>query len=262
MSNIEISIVVPAYKKQKSIVDNLKKLQQIVSTITSDYEIICVVDGVLDDTYKNAKKIESSKIKIVGYERNRGKGSAIRYGLLHAKKKIVVTVDAGTDINPDGLNMMLEHFKWYDADIIVGSKRHSASKVIYPWQRRLMSIGYQLVVRSLFGLNIRDTQVGMKIYRKQVIDKILPRLLVKEYAFDIEMLSVANYLGFKKIYEAPIELRLDFDKTSGIISKGFIRTIFKMLKDTAAVFYRLKIKKYYSDRNMVNWHTDVYPDAL
>lgn len=262
MNKIDLSIVVPAYKQEKHIESNLKILQNIVSQITSNYEIICVVDGLLDKTYEKAKQVKSNKIRIVGYQRNRGKGSAIRYGLSKANGKLIATVDSGNDLKLEVLRMMLEHLRWYDADIIVGSKRHSASKVTYPLKRRILSFGYQLLVRSLFGLKVRDTQVGMKIFTSRVVKSVLPRLLVKQYAFDIEILAVANYLGYTKIYEAPVEVRLDFNKTSGIISKGFVRTVFKMLWDTLAVFYRLRIKKYYSDNNMINWHTDVYPDEL
>ncbi len=258
----QLSIIIPAYKQEKTIVKNLQNLDKIASRLNISYEIICVVDGMLDNTWSEAKKAKLKNVVVVGYKRNRGKGSAVRFGMSKANGSIIASVDAGDDLSPEGLDMMLAHFYWYKADIVVGSKRHSASKVTYPWQRRIMSFGYQWIVRILFGLKVRDTQVGMKIYKKQVLDALLPRLLVKQYAFDIEMLSVANYLGFSRIYEAPIELRLDFNKSSSIVSKGFLRTISKMLKDTCAVFYRLKITKYYDENNMINWHTDVYPDEI
>ena len=260
---MEISVIIPAYKQERTIVGNIKKVSEVLDSIyPRNYEIICVVDGIVDKTYEVAKKITSKSFKLVGYRNNRGKGSAVRYGLGFAKGKLLATIDSGNDLNIEGIRLMIEHMRWYDADIVIGSKRHPVSKVKYPWQRRILSFGYQVLVRLLFGLKVRDTQVGMKIFKSNVIKELLPRLLVKQYAFDIEMLSVANYLGFTRIYEAPVEVRLDFNKSSGIISKGFLRTIFLMLKDTAAVFYRLRIKKYYSSKNMINWHTDVYPDAL
>ena len=88
--------------------------------------------------------------------------------------------------------MGLEHFKWYKADIIVGSKRHQASLVNYPFLRKGMSFGYQMLVRILFGLKIRDSQLGMKIFRRDVLNKILPKLVVKGYAFDIEILDLKS----------------------------------------------------------------------
>jgi len=258
-----ISVVIPAYKAQNIIEETILRVKDILEQIRYPYELICVVDGTSDDnSYEIAKKIARKypNIKVYGYKINYGKGNAVRYGFSKAKGEILGFIDSGLDINPNGLSMLLEHFEWYNADIIVGSKRHPVSKVVYPRERRIISFGYQVIVRVLFGLNIKDTQVGMKFFRKEVIKKILPRLLVKEFAFDIEMLSVANYLGFKKIYEAPVELiNMKFTgKVSTIISKGFIRTIWRTLWDTMAVFYRLKILKYYDDKNKSKWITPDY----
>ena len=162
-------------------------------------------------------------------------------------------------MNPNSLSILLEHFEWYNADIIVGSKRHPASKVEYPWQRKIISFGYQIVVKALFGLKVRDTQVGMKFFKREVLEKVLPRVLVKAYAFDVELLAVAYFLGYRRIFEAPVELKMKFGGgVSTIASKGFIRTSFHMLWDTAAVFYRLKILHYYDNENKKNWITPEY----
>ena len=150
--------------------------------------------------------------------------------------------------------MLLEHMEWYNADIIVGSKRHPVSRVNYPLLRHILSIGYHFGVKVLFGLSLRDTQSGIKIFRRQVLEKVLPRLLVKKYAIDIEMLAVAKSLGFKRIYEAPIEVT--FDKRTSKISKRVLRTMLRMLLDTLAVFYRLKIQRYYKDGNERKWKFD------
>jgi len=172
---------------------------------------------------------------------------------------IIGFIDAGMELDPNGISLLLEHFLWYNADIVVGSKRHPASKVVYPWQRIIISVGYQIIVRLLFGLNIKDTQVGMKFFRREVLEKVLPRLLVKAFAFDIEMLSVANHLGYKRIFEAPVELKMKFaGGVSTIASKGFIKTSWSMFWDTAAVFYRLRILNYYDKNNRKNWITPKY----
>ena len=138
--------------------------------------------------------------------------------------------------------MLLEHLEWYNADIIVGSKRHLASVVQYPWDRKILSWGYYLLVRLLFGVKIKDTQPGIKIFKRNVLEKILPQLVVKKYAFDIEMLSVARRKGFTRIFEAPIKLKYKF---GSVTNAATLRTIWHMLYDTLAVFYRLKILKYY-----------------
>lgn len=250
----KLSVIVPIYKQEKTIEGDLRRIKQVLNKLRYSSELIGVVDGFVDDSFKNASKVPG--VKIVGYPTNKGKGNAIRFGIARSQGEIIAFIDAGMDINPNGISMLMEHFEWYNADIIVGSKRHPASKVNYPWQRRILSFGYQLLTRILFGLQVRDTQVGIKFFRREVLEKVLPRLIIKQFAFDIEILAVANYLGFKKIYEAPIEVHLDFKGPTTFTNTKFLRTLFSMLYDTIAVFYRLRILQYYSDKNIRKWKLD------
>lgn len=250
-----ISVIIPAYQQEKTIKKDILRILQVMEKLRYTYEVIVVVDGIQDKTFSNVKKISSMKLSIIGYATNRGKGYAVRYGMARAKGDIIAFIDSGMDLHPNGLSLLLEHFEWYRADIIVGSKLHPASKVHYPFTRRVLSWGYRMVVRILFGLQVRDTQVGMKFYKKKVLDDVLPRLLVKTYAFDIEILAVAHYLGYKRIFEAPINL--DFKGASSVASKGFWRTILRMLWDTVAVFYRLRILRYYDKGNKRRWRHDL-----
>ncbi len=249
-----ISVIIPAYKQEKTIKDDLIRIKHVLDQLRYDYEIILVVDGNVDKTLQNVQKMKFNKIVATGYNVNKGKGHAVRFGMAKAKGDIIAFIDAGMDINPNGLSMLMEHFEWYNADIIVGSKLHPVSKVDYPVTRKILSWGYRTLVRLLFGLSVRDTQVGMKFFRKKVLEDVLPRLLVKTYAFDIEIIAVAHYLGYKRIFEAPIEL--DFTGVSSITSKNFWNTIFFMLRDTIAVFYRLKILHYYDRGNRRKWKFD------
>lgn len=260
--NSLVSVVVPAYKAEKFIQKTLLTVKGVLDQTRYNYEIIFVDDGSDDKTRAKAEFVARKfpkEIKVIGYSPNLGKGHAVRYGMARAKGEIIGFVDAGIELNPNGLSILLEHFEWYDADIIVGSKRHPASKVVYPWQRKILSIGYQFVVRVLFGLKVKDTQVGMKFFRRYVLEKVLPRVLVKAFAFDVELLAVASSLGFKRIYEAPVELKMKFaGGLSTIASSGFLNTSFKMFWDTLAVFYRLKIMHYYNNKNKKNWITPPY----
>lgn len=249
-----LSVIVPAYKQGRTIARDLKQIEEVLKQIRYDYEIICVVDGDIDNTLANARKVRSNKIKVVGYEHNKGKGHAVRYGVVRTKGDIIAFIDAGMDLDPNGLSMLLEHFEWYQADAIVGSKRHPVSQVNYPWQRKILSIIYQVLVKILFGLSIRDTQVGMKFFRRKMLQDVLPRLLVKTFAFDIEMLAVGHALGYRRIFEAPV--RLIWDQGRSVLSKKLWRVSFNMLKDTLAVFYRLKILHYYDDHNRRKWRYD------
>lgn len=249
-----ISLIIPAFCQEKTIEKDLKRIKEVMDELRYDYEIIIVVDGELDKTRQKAQRVKSSKIKVIGYKHNHGKGHAVRFGMAKTRGDIIAFIDSGMDINPNGLSMLLEHFEWYNADIIVGSKLHPVSKINYPWQRKIFSWGYRYLAKILFGLSIRDTQVGMKFFRKKVLEDVLPRLLVKTYAFDVEILAVAHRLGYRRIFEAPIEL--DFKNMSSITSKGLWKVIFLMLVDTLAVFYRLKILRYYDNSNKRNWRFD------
>jgi len=237
-----ISLIIPAYKQEKTIRENIKRVMDVLDNSRYKYEIICVVDGEIDKTGQEAKKINSSKVKVIEYSENRGKGYAVRLGMKKAKGDVIAFIDAGLELNPEVLLMGMEHFKWYDADIIVGSKRHPASKVNYPTQRKLLSFGYQWIVRIFFGLKVRDTQLGMKIFRREVLEKTLPKLTVDRYAFDIEMLAVANSMGFNRIYESPVDIAYDFED---LTHASALKSVLRMFWDTLGVFYRLRMTNYY-----------------
>ncbi|MDP3987532.1 MAG: glycosyltransferase [Candidatus Levybacteria bacterium] len=248
-----ISLIIPTFKQEKTIQKDVLRIKNVLDQLRYNYEIIIVVDGMVDKSFQNAKKVRSPKIKVIGYPNNRGKGHAIRFGMGKAKGDIIAFLDSGMDINPNGLSMLLEHFEWYNADIIVGSKLHPVSKVNYPFSRKILTWGYRSLVKALFGLSVRDTQVGMKFFKRKTIEDVLPRLLVKAHAFDIEVLAVAYRLGYKRIFEAPIELNFN---GMTLKSRSLWKVIILMLWDTLAVFYRLRILKYYDDSNQRKWKYD------
>ncbi len=239
----KISIVIPAYKQQKTIERDIKNINNALSLLHYEYEIIVVVDGFLDDTFKNSKKTNIKNLTVLGYEKNRGKGYAVKYGILKATGDVVGFIDAGMDLEPSELSVALDLMQLSDADIVVGSKLHPDSKVNYPFIRRILSWGYRMITHLLFGYKIKDTQVGLKIFRKNVAKEVFSRIAIKRFAFDIEVLAVAQKLGYTNIIESPI--KLNFNNASSITSASFWRVIFWMLWDTTAVFYRLKITHYY-----------------
>jgi glycosyltransferase involved in cell wall biosynthesis len=255
-----VSIIIPAYRQEKTITEDIERIYEVMSKTRFDFEIIVVIDGYVDKSAEEAKKIDKPNIYITGYENNRGKGYAIRYGMAKSKGQLVAFIDSGMDINPNGISIVLEHMLWYNADIIVGSKRHQASKVkYYSVLRKIYSMVYQMLVYILFGLKVKDTQTGLKVYKRNVLEVVLPRLLIKEFAFDIELLAVAYHLGFNRIYEAPIEIELRFSENSKIKRNRPLfldPNIRKMLIDTFAVFYRIYILRYYDDKSQRKWVYD------
>lgn len=246
-------MIIPAYRQEATIERNLRQIEGVLKQIRYSYEIICVIDGQVDKTFQKAKKTSSSKISVIGYKENRGKGYAVRYGMARASGDLIAFIDSGMDIDPNGLSMILEHMEWYSADIIVGSKRHAASDVFYPLPRRLLSLIAQVTIFFLFGLKTRDTQVGLKIFKRKVLEKVLPRLLLKRFAFDVELLAVSRSLGFKRIYEAPVKISHRF---SSNVNFSGPNGIWQAFLDVLAVFYRLRILRYYADHNKRKWYFD------
>lgn len=246
-----LSVIVPAYNCP-TIDRDLLGIQKYLEELSCPYEIICVVDGpnsAKDETADLAKSVRGPRIKVFYYPENRGKGYAVRYGMARARGGIIAFIDAGNDLNASGIGLALEHLKWYRADIVVGSKRHHASRVNYPLDRKILSFIVQRATRLFFGLNISDTQTGLKVFRREVLEKVLPRLLVKRWAFDLEILAVANRLGFSRIYESPIELQYNF------ASNVTWQAVTNFATDYLAIFYRTHILHYYDD-----YHHDLWAD--
>lgn len=251
-----VSIIIPAYNQEATIKDDIRRIYNVLRETRWDFELILVDDGSSDATFEEAKSVKLDELSVFGYANNKGKGYAVRYGMARAVGDIVSFIDAGMDINPNGISMLLEHLEWYDADIIVGSKKHPVSRTNYPLIRRIYSAGYHFLTKLLFGLKVKDTQTGLKVYRRHVLDKVLPRLLVKRFAFDIEILAVSNHLGFKKIYEAPVVVDWDKVRTNFSPFVIFDKHIRAMLVDTFAIFYRLKLLRYYDDNKKRFWDYD------
>lgn len=237
-----LSLIVPVYKQEHIIVKNILKIKSVIDKIRYPHEIIVVVDGVVDDSLKKIKAVNIPDVRTIGYVKNQGKAYAIRLGMRLAKGDYIMFIDSGMEIDPNGISMLLEHMEWYEADIIVGSKRHPASFVFYSLTRRVLSYGYYFLVKFLFGIKVRDTQAGIKIFRKNVLEKILPRLLEKNFAGDLEMLVVADTMGFKRIYEAPIKLDYRF---ASVTSAATLTSIVGIFIDTLAIFYRKNVLRYY-----------------
>lgn len=240
-----LSLVVPAYKQEKTIVKDIKTLDKVLSALSFKHEIIVVVDGFFDNTYKILQDLRPKikGLKVLGYKENKGKGFALKLGIEKAKGDVIGFIDAGMDLDPSEISIMLDIMDWNNADIVVGSKLHPESKVNYPFVRRVLSWGYRTLTHFLFGFKVKDTQVGLKLFKRKVAKDVFSKIIVKRFAFDIEVLAVAYKLGYTKIYEAPI--KLNFSGVSTITSSSFWKVIFWMLWDTAAVFYRLKILHYY-----------------
>lgn len=232
--------MVPAFDQEHEIEANIREIERRVADLGVTYEIVVVSDGSSDGTLEAASRAAGPSVRVTGYPENMGKGHALCVGSGLARGRYVAWCDSDLDLDPASLATFLEILRATDADIVVGSKRHPDSRVAYPRHRRVASWMFQRLVHALFRLNVRDTQVGMKLLTRPVVDRVLPIVLVKRFAVDLEVLAVSRALGLDRIVEAPIALNYQFT-ASGVNW----RAVGRALWDTAAVFYRLRIRRYY-----------------
>lgn len=242
MPRPKLSVIIPAYKEEAAIQQTIRELRDELDTLPYEKEIIVVVDGSPDRTAEMAKKVECPYLRVLEYHPNRGKGYAIYYGVEHCQGKIVTFFDAGGDFTPDHIDRYVKLMEAFDADIVIGSKRHPASRINYPRLRRFFSWGWQMLIKILFRLDVTDTQTGLKILRREVLEEIVPRAVVKQYAFDLELLVIAKKLGYKRVFEAPVNM--EFNPTGG--GAGNVKAIWRMFRDMMGIWYRLNILHYYN----------------
>lgn len=238
---MKLSVLVPAYNEQDIINKNLFEMRSELSKLKIPFEIILIDDGSKDNTLKEARKASKKlkEVKVVSYSKNKGKGHAIVYGFKAVKGDLVTFLDADLELHPRQLKLFLDYLKKFNADVVVGSKRHPESKIKYPFQRKFLSNCFYFLTRILFGIPVKDTQAGIKLYKYKVLKDVLPKIVVKGYAFDLEILVNAHRKGYK-IIEAPIDL--NFLRISNRVRFRDIKNIFI---DTLGILYRLYIKRYY-----------------
>jgi glycosyltransferase involved in cell wall biosynthesis len=237
---IKLSVIVPAYREARHIQENLGKLLRELSAIGRSYEVIVVSDGNTDETAREAERVISPDIKVIEYNRNMGKGYALRCGVAHSSGELVTFIDADMELDPRYIKGFIALMESFDCDAVVGSKRHPMSNVHYPPARRFQSLMYQLLIHALFRVKVRDTQTGLKLFRRKVLEEVVPLLAIKRFAFDLELLVVARQLGYKKVMEAPVDLNYKFESTADL------KATWNVLWDTAAIFYRLRFLRFYA----------------
>lgn len=243
MSELEISLVLPVHNGAGFIADSLRDVTTYLDGLGRPYEVIAVSDGSTDATVEAAEAFEHPAVRVLHYPHNQGKGFALSLGLAQSRGRLIGWIDADLDIAPDFVGRALRLFQDEEIDAVVGSKRHPDSAVVYPPIRRVYSWGFQTLSRAFFRLDVRDTQVGAKLFRREMLDTVLPLLLIKRYAFDLEVLAVGAAFGFDRVREAPISLEYRFTGTGVDWTAAW-----RMLIDTLAIAYRIHVRHHYVRR--------------
>jgi len=235
---VDVSVILCAYNEGDVIQDSIDKVDDVMMKTGWDYEILVVDDGSLDDTRQKAIKCRDKRnkdcLKIVGYERNAGKGIAIRAGFAHAEGRFIVAIDSDLDVDPELIPSYVEALK--ANDIAVASKWNHKSRTVMTSKRKVLSFGFNGLSRLLIGIKLNDTQTGLKAFRRKVLERMAPKLVVNRYAFDLELMSACNHCGFK-IVELPVNVHVE--------SMVSFKEILRMALDMCKVAYRLRVLKHY-----------------
>lgn len=199
-SNIEISIVVPAYNEQWRIPATLISIIDYFDARGTEYEVIVVNDGSKDDTVAIVQKFEKirTQVRLISLSRNRGKGEAVKSGMLNAHGKYVLFCDA------DGATPIQEFERLKKAidngaQVAFGSRAmlSSETEVKTVWYRKIIGRTFNLFVNTLLIGEVKDTQCGFKLFTKQSARFLFERQILEGFAFDVEILYLAKKAGMQ-----------------------------------------------------------------
>ncbi|MHB8289372.1 MAG: glycosyltransferase [Acidimicrobiales bacterium] len=236
---VDLTVVVPFFNPGERLDSHIASVVKTLEETGRSFEVIAVSDGSTDGSTSRLVETAPQSVQVVALPHNQGKGEALRLGMAMGRGRYVGFIDADGDIPAEILRSFAAIATGNGPDIVLGSKLHKSSQVIYPPARRLYSFSYRMMNRVLFNLNVSDTQTGVKLVRRDVLANVLPRMLEKRFAFDLELLVVAHRLGYRRHAELPVTIRERFTSTISL------RAVRGIVLDTLAIFYRLRLIRYY-----------------
>ncbi len=202
-----ISIIIPAYNEEKRLPKTLASIISFLNKEKIEAEILIVNDGSQDQTKKVAQEIakDNSFLKVISYEKNKGKGGAVKEGIIQAKGDYLIFLDADNSTPIFEIIPLLTNLsKGYD--LVIGSRRIKGAKILkkQPFLRQILSQGFNFFIKVILGLaDYKDTQCGFKGFRKEAGKNIFAKAKINGFAFDTELLCIANLLDYK-VLEMPI----------------------------------------------------------
>lgn len=206
-TRLTVSVVIPAYNEAQRLPPYLEAIREHFDhDLVGCYEVIVVDDGSTDGLADQLKTTAETfpQLRIVSHPQNRGKGAAVRSGVLAAQGRYVLFADAD-GATPIEEERRLRTRLQSDADIAIGSRRVASAEVArnrHPL-RGLVGKSFAGLARRLLGLSVRDTQCGFKMFRQEVAAKLFPQMRETGYYFDLELLILADRYGYR-VKEVPI----------------------------------------------------------
>lgn len=233
----EISVVVPSYNPGSRLRPTIEQLLDALQSTGRTFEVIVVSDGSTDDSDASISNLVGPLVKLHGFERNCGKGHALRTGMLMGRGKYIGFIDADGDIPPALMARFLSIIETEAPDAVLGSKTHPGSLIRAPVGRRALSFVWRLLVRTLLQLPVPDSQAGIKLFTRQLIHDAIPRTRMDGFAFDLELLVTAHDLGYRNFVNAPI----DISERSG--STVSVHSALMMLGDFWLILWRTRLRR-------------------
>ena len=201
----DLSIIIPAKNEEKRIPSTLIAYLDFFKKLKIDFEILVVINNSNDKTEEVVKELKNKykEINYVIFKERIGKGGALIEGFKIVKGNLITYTDADGATSPETLNELIQKINGYDG--IIGSRWVKGAKILkkQTLKRRIASRGFNLLTRSILGLNYKDTQCAAKIFKKYVIDAIKNEVEPTDFAIDAVLLYHMKEKGFK-IKEEPI----------------------------------------------------------
>lgn len=202
-----LSIVIAAYNEEKRIASSLEKIRLFMSSRAIDYEVIVVDDGSTDATGHKVLGFKSAipRLDLISYRVNRGKGYALRMGVLASRGDYVLLSDADLSTPIEELDKMMPLITGGQGEVIIGSRALALSEIIkkQPWWRRGMGRIFNRFVRLLVLDDFGDTQCGFKLFSGWIARELFAEAKIDRFAFDVEILALAKKRGYR-IFDIPI----------------------------------------------------------
>jgi dolichol-phosphate mannosyltransferase len=243
-----ISVIIPVYNQQTKISYSLKKIKQVVESAFNTYELIVVNDGSIDNTLDVVRvlALTDQHIQVVSYTPNRGKGYAVRQGVLHSHGDVVMFLDGDLDISPDSIKDYVEMLS--TADLVIASKRHPGSNINIPRSRAFLSRVFNLLTKVATGIPQKDTQAGFKVGNGEIMRIIFRNVTVNRYAFDVELLTIASILHLN-VQEMPVVMKID--------RQFSMKEIVNMFMDVIRISYKRRITHHYYHKYHDNYDHNI-----
>lgn len=224
MKNLKLSVVIPAYNEEKNIKNTLTLLNEYLKKNFSDFEIIVINDGSTDKTEEIIKELGFARL--FSEEKNRGKGYAVKKGILNAEGDCIFFTDADLSYSPEYIKLAAELMQKEKTDCICGKRFNLQND--YPPLRRLLSITFQNIVSAFLKLEVKDTQCGFKGFSKKAAETVFPFVKTNGFGFDFEALYYARLFGFSA---SEISVRFSHSEKSHVrIFKDSADMLFSLLK--------------------------------